>query len=60
MNFGPGTPSTSYDADLTGDGYQGEGPNLKPRAKFNETTFKGFRKQTPPQETLKTSIASVR
>ncbi|MHB8828971.1 MAG: DUF7507 domain-containing protein [Syntrophales bacterium] len=36
-----------FDADLTGDGYQGEGPYLKLRVKFDETAFKGFRKQAP-------------
>ncbi|MHB8092504.1 MAG: DUF7507 domain-containing protein [Syntrophales bacterium] len=29
-----------FDADLAGDGYQGEGPYLKLRVKFDETAFK--------------------
>ncbi|MFH1071767.1 MAG: hypothetical protein V1794_19270, partial [Candidatus Glassbacteria bacterium] len=35
-----------FDADLTGDGYQGEGPYLKLRLKFDETTFKTNQQRT--------------
>ncbi len=38
---GTGYSFDKFDADLTGDSYQGEGPFLKLRAKFDETTFKG-------------------
>lgn len=34
-----------FDADLAGDSYQGQGPYLKLRMKFDENTFKMFKKQ---------------
>lgn len=36
-----------FDADLAGDSYQGEGPYLKLRMKFDENIFKMFKKQKP-------------
>jgi hypothetical protein len=41
-----------FDADLAGDGYQGDGPYLKLRFKFDETLFRGLRKDPPPGDTL--------
>lgn len=40
-----------FDEDLTGDSYEGEGPYLKLRFKFDEKTLKGLRKALPAHET---------
>ena len=42
-----------FDADLAGDSYQGQGPYLKLRLKFDETTLKGLRKSPAAVNTLK-------
>jgi hypothetical protein len=46
-----------FDADLAGDSYQGEGPYLKLRVKFDEKAFKLLRTQGPPQKTLTETFA---
>lgn len=44
-----------FDADLACDSYQGEGPYLKLRVKFDENTLRGFR-STPPSGTTATTV----
>ena len=39
----------NFDADLTGDSYQGKGPYLKIRFKFDETLFKRFESKAEVQ-----------
>ena len=45
-----------YDADLAGDGYQGQGPYLRLRVKFGESIFKDLREAlASPESSANTS-----